>query len=227
MDVFDAPYDSHLACSLFRAYKDTYRNGASSEEKNLIIQELMFQLAPLVTIVTTYEINPTIGDVNIDVLRLEALEYVFETLVLKYVPDHVATNHKTFTGYFWTMVKWGLLAAYRRNCTSQVFDFTLPATPPPSGRVTNHDDSEIRVYLNQFYDLVLATAINDIRFRGKERDACIFIGKCLLGMLKFSPTSARLRYKLSQARTEFLCQYMEHLLRYTMEEVKEIDDAEV
>lgn len=220
MEAFNALYDSHLACSLFAAWK----NGVS--DKQAILQELLLQLAPLVTIVTRYEINPTINEIDIEVLKMEALEYVFFALTQEYIPPHIKEDHQTFTRYFWTMIKIALIHSFHRTCDAQVFDFSLVcAEHPPAGRVTQHEDVEIRLYIGQFHKLVLTTAINDIRFHGKEKKACIFIGKCLLGLLDLHPQSARFRYGITKPRAQFLVQYMEHLLKRAAYAVKQIDEA--
>ena len=177
-------------------------------------------------VVSIAELNPVLGEANIDVIKMEALEYVFFTLTEEYVPSHISRHHRTFTGYFWTVIKRGIVKSFHRTCDAQVFDFSLVCSEhPPAGRVTNHDDAEIRLYIDQFHDLVIQTATNDIRFHGKEKQACIFIGKCLLGLLDFHPLSARFRYGIPKTRALFLVQYMEHLLKRTAYAVKQIDEA--
>lgn len=222
MDVFDAIYDSHLACSIFAAWK----NGASVCDKKMLLQELLLQLAPLVNVIAIAEMNPALGEANIEVIKMEALEYVFFTLTQEYVPVHISCDHRTFTGYFWTMIKRGMIKSFHRTCDAQVFDYSqICSEHPPAGRVPRHEDAEIRLYIDQFHKLVLETAINDIRFEGKEKKACIFIGKCLLGLLDLHPLSARFRYNLPKQRALFLVQYMEHLLKRTAYTVKQIDEA--
>jgi hypothetical protein len=220
LEAFDAIYDSHLACSLFAAWKQ------DTSDKEAVFQELLLQLAPLVTIVSRSVINPAVGDANIEVLKMEAWEYVFFTLTQEYVPSHIAGDHRTFTGYFWTMIKIALIKSFHRTCDPQVFDFSLVCEEsPPAGRVTRHEDTEILLYLDQFNNLVLSTATHDIRFQGKEKEACVFIGKCLLGLIDLHPLSARFRYSINKSRATFLVQYMQHLLKQTAYKVKQIDEA--
>ena len=78
--------------------------------------------------------------------------------------------------------------------------------------------------MDQFNKLVLSTASNDVRFDGTEKEACVYIGKSLLGLIDLNPMSARFRFKLSKSRTRFLITYMEHLLATTSDEVRRIDD---
>jgi hypothetical protein len=214
-------YDAHLACGLFAAWKQ-----CGKCEKRAMLQELLLQLAPLVDIVAASELNPNLGDGTIDVLKSEALEHVFFTLAQEYIPSRIAENPRTFTGYFWTMIRIGLIRSLHRTCDPQVFDFYLVCSDPPCGRLCKHEDVETRVHIRQFYDLVLHTAINDIRFEGKERRACIYIGKCLVGVFDLHPLSARFRYKLPKSKVVFLIQYMEHLLRRTAYELRQLDVSE-
>jgi hypothetical protein len=73
---------------------------------------------------------------------------------------------------------------------------------------------------------VLNTAISDIRFGGKERLACILIGKCLLGLSDLNPMAARVYFKLSKERTAFLINYMDHLIKRASYSVRRIEQDE-
>lgn len=222
MEVFEGSYDPCFSSCLLYAYK----NGATKEQKKELLSQLVYQLAPLVSKVASIELNFNIGQKSLDVLKLEALEYLFFVLTEEYIPSHVVDDENTFTRYFWTIIKRGLQSSYNKNYVPAVFDFAnIGHEEPYKGRVRTHEDVEIQIYLNQFYKSVLRIAVRDIRFEGKEKKACIYIGRCLLGLLKYHPLSARFKYKINKERALFLVQYMEHLLKVTAHEVKRIDES--
>lgn len=222
MEIFDELYDPFLSCNLLSAYK----NGVSEDDKKELLCELVYQLAPLVGKVAMVEMNFNLGQHTLDVLKLEALEYVFFTLKNDYIPRHIWEDDYTFTRYFWTIIKRGLNQSYEKNVVPSVFDFWhMGYDQPHTGRVPSHDDAEIALYLNQFYKTVLRVAVRDIRFVGVEKKACIYIGQCLFGLRKYHPMSARFKFNLHKDRTMFLVQYMEHLLKVTANEIKRIDDS--
>jgi len=220
--VFESTYDPEISCCLLAAYK----NGATPPEKEELLTGLIDQLAPLVRVVTATEMNPTIGEHTLDVIKLEALEYVFFFLSDEYIPPHVYQDSTVFTRYFWTVIKRGVLASYSRTYPHLVYDFlNMGHETPQAGRLKTHNDTETAIYMNQFYKVVLRVAVRDIRFDGKEKKACIYIGRCLLGLLSYHPLSARFRFKIPKERTMFLVQYMEHLLKATAHEIKRVDEA--
>lgn len=222
LGYFDGDWDPDLSCILFHSLT----NGTKEEDKEGVLHELIHQMAPLVQLVATVEINPGLGGHNIDVVKLEALEYLYFMLLSKSsVPPHVSLNSWTFTRYFWTVIKRGMHASIRKNYDQPVFDPILCGLEEPIyGRVLKHDDIEHRLYLDQFYKTVLKVCAEDIRFKGVERRACIYIGMCIVGLLDFEPMSAKYRFGLNNIRTKFLVSYMEHLVKATVREVRRVDE---
>jgi len=222
LDCFDETYDPDLSCLLFHALT----NGTKEKDKPEVLNELVHQMAPLVKLVASVELNPNLGGHSTDVIKLEALEYLYFMLISDaYVPPHISQNSWIFTRYFWTIIKRGLQSGYRKNYDQPVFDcIEYGREEPIYGRVPTHSDTETRIYLTQFYRTVLQTCIDDIRFTGVEKKACIYIGMCLIGLINFHPHSARFRYGLKYARARFLTDYMEHLIKATIYEVRRIED---
>lgn len=225
MDIFDGTYDDYLACALC----GTYRNGVSKEHKPAVLDELIRQLAPLVGIVFRFEIDPTLCYDDYAILKAEALESLY-FLITESCAAIPTDSPRVFTAYMWTTIKRSMMTSIR-GTQSQIFDVWLMCHDternPNTGHIDRHEDAEIRLYLDQFHDLVLSTAINDIRFTGKEREACILIGKCLLGLSDLHPMAARVYYKLSKNRASFLVSYMEHLLKQASYSIRQIERNEV
>lgn len=222
--IFSGEYDADFACLLFQLF----RNGATPAEKTELLDALINQLAPLVNTVSATMYTPDLGSHNINVFMLEALEHVYMSLVseTKYIPEHVEQNSKSFTRYFWSMIRFSMDDSYRRNYSPRVFDYVGKGYEEPlSGRLKNHGDSEIKLYTDQFYKKVLKIAVNDVRFVGKEKKACILIGKCLLGLKDMHPQAVRFKYGIAKERTMFLVQYMEHLLRVATKELRRVDES--
>lgn len=221
MEAFNTLYDSFLACCVY----ESWREAPEGKSKEVLLSELLMQLAPLATIVAIDTCNPNIGDENIYILKSEALEYVFFVLKQEYIPEYITRNTGTFTGYFWTTIKRGIIKSYHASYEDSVFDYAEAGTTPPTARLDRHEDADIRLYMNKFYRLVLSAAINDIRFVGNERKACVFMCKCILGLLEFHPLSARVRYKIPKSRAMFLLQYTEHVIKQAMITVEQIDEG--
>ena len=222
LGYFDGAWDPDMACSLFHAFT----NGIKKEDREGVLNELLYQMAPLVQLVASIEVNPSLGGHSIDVVKLEALEYLYFMLISdSFVPPHVSQNSWTFTRYFWTVIRRGLNKSIHSNYDQPVFDPIFCGLEEPLyGRVLKHDDIEHRMYLDQFYKTVLKVCAKDIRFRGIEKKACIYIGMCIVGLLDFQPMSAKYRFGLKNKRTKFLVAYMEHMIKVTVREIRRVDE---
>lgn len=209
-------YDPDLACAL----ADAYFNGAHD-----VLNELLNQLVPLIDRVAFVEqIGFSIGEANLEVLKADALEWVFVQFNnAELIPTH---DPWVFSRYLWTMIKNAMLKSLEED-SPDVFEYAQLVGAPEDGciygRVLQHSDVDNHVAATQLREAALRILSADIRFDGRERKACMFMATCMLGMVDASPGYAKFRYRISPSRFVFLESYTVHLLQVALETAREID----
>lgn len=215
MFPFDGTYDPEMACIVCCMYTDT-------RDRDLL-QETLFQLAPLISLVAKRNISPSMGAGNTDILKADALEKVYFVLEERF--DVPVDNHKSFTHYFWSVIYNSMIDSIKNTTNAQVFDYYTVASEPLLGTLCTHELLEMKMYAEQIEGLLLHAVTGEIRFTGNERKACIHIAKCMLKHSKLSPASARFKFKITKAKTQYLIQYVEILMRKSAIWIKAMDDS--
>jgi hypothetical protein len=211
-----AYFDRDLALDLCRCYYES--NNGHTED---ILTELLLQSGNLVNLVLWSEIGPSIGKCNFDFLKAEAIGHLFFIYQSKQVP---VDNEKSFMCYLWTSVKHAMILAIKHKLRSQEFEYWRVCEEPAQGRLEDFDNAETRLYWSQVRSLVYDVFKSDIRFNGKEKEACVFMASCILGITNMDPMAARFRFRLHKQRTKFLLAYTRYLLRSAALLVKRVDN---
>ena len=209
-DNKEMPFDRDLSLDLYKMYLSTNRED--------VLEELLLQIIPLINIVCKLDIDYTVGECNLPMLKTEAIEHIFFKLREARFP---VDNPRTFMNYLWVMIRNAMVQAIRDNLSSKPFQSWVYV--PPTGRIEDFDDAEARLYASQLRYHMFNIFKADIRFVGNERDACIFMAECMLGFRKLDPMTARFRFRLSRPRVNFLYQYVRYLLKNAAHAVRQID----
>jgi hypothetical protein len=215
MGVFDGTYDSYLALSLYSAYS----NGSRTRD---VLNELLLQVGPLVAIVSKAEIGPnSIGEGNLDALRVEALERVyevFEDLIID------TDDPREFTAYLWTTIRRAMLRSIAHD--SKLWDFASSETEVEDYGLPCEEINlaETRLYLSSFYELVYSVFKSDLRLLNNEREASLYFARCALSGNPPSANSLRFRFKLPRAKARFVASYSRCALKSAEHLVRQIDD---
>jgi hypothetical protein len=216
MGVFDGTYDSYLALSLYSAYS----NGSRTRD---VLNELLLHVGPLVAIVSKAEIGPnSMGDGNLDVIRVEALERVYEVFEDLIIDTDCP---REFTAYLWTTIRRAMLRTIEHD--SKLWDKATSETDVEEhGSICEQLQlADTRLYLSSFYELVYSVFRADLRLTGQEREACLYFARGSLSGNAPSANSLRFRFNLSRSKARFVARYARCALKTAEYDVRQVDDS--
>lgn len=208
-------FDKDLFYELALQYRD-------NKNDNDTLNELLRHAAVLVQIVLKSDIGISLGILNCEMLMTDALEHIFVVLKYKNIPHDGPTN---FMNYLWHCARNIMILSIKTYIYKQEFD-SDERRYPAMGRVYDHIDVDVMMYLDSFVDIVSSMVPHDIRFVGRDRDTCVFMAECILGKRKnVSPMAAQYRFGISRGHTNFLLGYTRFLIQKTIDEVRRVDDS--
>lgn len=220
MEVFDGLYDSFLALSMY----ESYSNGSRTND---VLNELLRQIGPLIAIVAKAEIGPnSMGEGNFDVLRVEALERVYEVFESRIIDTD---DPREFTAYLWTTIRRAMLRTIEREARPWDYDgkhtYSDVDIDDVGTTCTALLCAEAKLYLSSFNQIVYSVFKADMRLTGSERDAALYVAKQMLA--EDPPTSGTIRFRfgLSKARARFVTSYTRCSLKTSRIAVRRVDDA--
>jgi hypothetical protein len=208
----DQFFDADLAMELYETFLVTLDDG--------IMEELLLQIGTLVDMVCQFDIGPSIGECNHPALKADAIQLVY----LKLIEGKISTARpRSFMNYLWKLIRHSMLHTIKDLLYQQRFEDWVDSV---AGEVDDSVvDAEARIYAQQIAQHALHIFKADIRFSGKEHDACVFIAECLLGLRRLDPKTARFRFRISESRVNFLIRYATYLLKHSADVAKEIDEG--
>jgi hypothetical protein len=219
--LFDGYFDPGITLDLMVHYQ----NAPPEEEVEIILRELTNQIGSLINIIFRMEVSGSVSAEEFDgrSAMTDTLEHVYELLV-KSRDKFPTDNERLLTRYLWVTIKRELIWSIGRYY-SQEFEFWKVCSEPPSSKMTSYKNAEDNLYMFQLRRAIYRLFKADVRFNGKEKDACLFMASCMLGFRNFDPSSARLRYTLQRNKAAFLLQYTRYLLQSSYYAVRQIDEV--
>lgn len=214
--LFEGYYDADLAFDLYKAYKE------SSSDKHLL-NELLHQFGLLVGKVFLVEFGTSIEDFDKDVLLSEALEHLY--LVVANNDPISSPSAVSFMNYMWRAAKNSMLQGIRK-LHHQEFDFWKVCSEPHQSSLPTYKNAESSIYIQQLRKMAFRIFVADLRFVGREQEACIFMARCIMYPSGINPTAAAAMYKLSKQKTRYLFQYTKYLLQRSIFLVEEVEISE-
>jgi hypothetical protein len=204
---FQKHYCSEKAYSLYLLYE----NGDDS-----VLNELLTALCPLVRKCSRLECS-SVSSGDQGMIEADALNEVYRVLENKSVP---ITCDRVFTRYLATVIN----RTFRDSLNElhqQTFEFWKVAQYPDGGRIVSQLDVDAELYRTQIVREILKTIYSRIRFRDSEREACMFIVDCVLGVKDVDPKVVRRKHLLKSRRCKYLINYVNILVRSTLWEFGE------
>ena len=211
-ELFDAYYDGFLARSLCESYKES--------KDPTTLNALLAQTAPLIGMVARVRIGSVTCDY--DTARTEAFERLFFCFTQQNVPTR---SVRVFTTFLYIIIYRAMIDSIRRS-SPQVFDCWKKCSEPLYGKVSSHYDMDMVIHYRELRDLIRKLSDDEIRYSGREREACKYIISCLLGYVKLDPLSVKFKFRLSESRSKQLVQYCDILVKRVAYDVKEIADED-
>jgi hypothetical protein len=207
MNVFSGNYDKEIIYWLYLDYEET--------RDTYILNELLKNIAPLVNLVAVGFVNKY--DCEIDLISVEALEHLYFLFISDKVNDIPKDNCNHLSTFLWTVINRSFIDSLRRNklIDNSILEKLLESNEHfcIHSRAASYKDVDIRLYLDNFKNMLFYMVRSDIRFFGIEYEACVFILSCILGFVNLSPGSAKYRYKLHSKRLDFFINYISYLIR--------------
>lgn len=195
---FLVDYDADLALALYEDY--IYGN----EE---VLDELIAQLLPLVRIVQRKYFassGTTSGSIEAD-----ALHELHRIVVGGGIPhDHP----KVFSKFIVTCLKRAMLRSLE-TYSPEIFDYEEAGSYPYTDSFINPHEIESKIHYEQIKVEICDTLKKDIRFVGRDREACYYIIDAFLGYSDLREGVLRSKCKLSSRRLKYLQQVIGVRLR--------------
>ena len=215
MRYFKGSYDPDLCCALL----DEYQTGGRKDRA--ILQELLLQVAPLIGLVAKYEVRGHVPGETIETLMCDALEKIFEMIECG-LCDLPADDPTTLKSFLYTAAKRAMIDTLRMS-RQQMFDCWELCYEPHQTRLSSYIDVENRLYLLQIREIAKSLFNHDLRFSGKEREACEYMAMCIMGFTKADPMSAQHRFRLTRGKTKKLLQLTQIRIKTAYYVVRELD----
>lgn len=197
--LLSGSYDSVLVCDLYHLGRDS----------NLIFELMM----PLIIIVMRRHYLG-VGRMAEDELVTDAMGGLY-TALRKRVYDAKFVDHRHFTAYFWNIIRRELsdtLGAYHRLHHPPT---TIEVEHP---RMIQPQEVENHIYLEQLPVFVRDIVIKQIRFSGRELQACLYVLDRILTGARI--VLAYMKRLIGVSDPEFFVSYIVVKIRMTIYELK-------
>ena len=207
----DITYDDFLTYSLAEDYART--------RDPEVLNDILLQLSPLVNTVVVVEIGDNVMGTTKEELKVDALSRLYEILFNGWYP----LNHPQVFKNFMYRAAHRTMIDHLRKSMPQVFNCWKKCTQPYP-EPSRPDDANYHIYAAQIRKMILELFESEIRFKGKDREACIFMARCLLGFARSNPLIARAKYTLTTRRCEYLLGYVRLMIKRISYWFKEFDE---
>lgn len=194
-------YYGQTAFELFRLYLE--------DRSQSLLTDLLMCLAPLVQHVGKVEL--VLSPLDFELACCDALSHMCELLLKR--PERIPVNCSTdFSRYMWVVVRISMISSLK-SLAPHEFDKHCVGAMYPAGRIRTHHDADCHIDLCNKTKLARKLIEDEVRFTGREKQACLFIAECLLRMRNNKPEEVSVRYSLGIMKTNFLIEYTEVLVR--------------
>lgn len=210
---FKAPYDAYLAYAMYEAYED----GDES-----ILDDLVKMVCPLIRQVSCTYARDSYKRGDRGEMEADALSEVLRVIGDKMLPQHPLA----FTKFLRRVIRHSMIDSFNRLHPAN-FDFWLVDSVPHTLNNFELAVTSARIYREQIAKGIRDIVRSQIRFLGKEHEACCMILDCVVGLMRVDPrTIVKRKYKIHGRRCNYLIKYVEVLARAASWDILE-DEREV